>query len=134
MPDITISVGGRDYTVACQDGEEHFLQAAARLLDGEASELLGQIGRLTEARLLLMAGLLLADKTAGIEDQLRAAQQTVEVQAAELATLRKRPAPAPAPQRIEVPVIPAEVTETMAELAARAEALAARMEEAAAVK
>jgi cell division protein ZapA len=81
-----------------------------------------------------MAGLLLADKTAGIEDQLRAAQQTVEVQAAELATLRKRPAPAPAPQRIEVPVIPAEVTETMAELAARAEALAARMEEAAAVK
>ncbi|MBC7153332.1 MAG: cell division protein ZapA [Rhodobacteraceae bacterium] len=132
MPDITISVGGRDYTVACQDGEEHFLQAAARLLDGEASELLGQIGRLTEARLLLMAGLLLADKTAGIEDQLRAAQQTVEVQAAELATLRKRPAPAP--QRIEVPVIPAEVTETMAELAARAEALAARMEEAAAVK
>jgi hypothetical protein len=33
-----------------------------------------------------------------------------------------------------VPVIPAEVTETMAELAARAEALAARMEEAAAVK
>jgi cell division protein ZapA len=79
-----------------------------------------------------MAGLLLADKTAGIEDQLRAAQQTVEVQAAELATLRKRPAPAP--QRIEVPVIPAEVTETMAELAARAEALAARMEEAAAVK
>lgn len=126
MPEIRIVIGGRDYTVACQEGEEHFLQAAAKLLDAEASVLLSQIGRMTEARLMLMAGLMLADKTAGIEDQLREAQQSLEAQAAELAALKSRPAPAP--QRVEVPVIPAEVVDTMAELAARAEALAARLE------
>jgi cell division protein ZapA len=32
-------------------------------------------------------------------------------------------------QRVEVPVVPAEVTETLAELAARAEALADQIEE-----
>ncbi len=46
MPEVRISVGGRDYTVACQDGEEHFLNAAARLLEAEASVLVEQIGRM----------------------------------------------------------------------------------------
>lgn len=129
MPEVRISVGGRDYTVACQDGEEHFLQSAARLLDVEAATLLEQIGRMPEARMLLMAGLMLADKTAGLEDQLREAEARLTAQSAEIDALKRRPAPEP--QRIEVPVVPAEISETLAELAARAEALASRAEEAA---
>ena len=31
MPEITIQIGGRNFEVACQDGEEHFLQAAAAI-------------------------------------------------------------------------------------------------------
>jgi cell division protein ZapA len=129
MPEVSINVGGREYTVACQEGEEHFLQSAARMLDAEAALLLEQIGRLPESRVLLMAGLMLADKTAGLEDQLREAEARLKAQAAEIEALKHRPAPEP--QRIEVPVLPAEVSETMAELAARAEALADRVEEAA---
>jgi len=74
MPEVQITIGGRTFEVACQDGEEHFLHAAARLLDVEAASLIGQIGRMPEARMLLMAGLMLADKTAGLEDQVRAAE------------------------------------------------------------
>ncbi|MFZ5750870.1 MAG: cell division protein ZapA [Pseudomonadota bacterium] len=74
MPEVQITIGGRTFEVACQDGEEHFLHAAARLLDVEATSLIGQIGRMPEARMLLMAGLMLADKTAGLEDQVRAAE------------------------------------------------------------
>lgn len=117
MPEIEIHIGGRTFEVACQAGEEHYLEAAAKMLDTEASTLADQIGRLPEARMLLMAGLMLADKTAGLEDRLRAAQS-------ELDGLRGQE-----PQRIEVPVVPDEVTETLAELAARAEALAAEVEE-----
>ena len=69
MPEVRISIGGRDFDVACQEGEEHFLQSAAKMLDAEASVLQDQIGRMPEARMLLMAGLMLADKTAGVEDQ-----------------------------------------------------------------
>ncbi len=71
MPDIEITIGGRSFTVSCQPGEEHFLNAAAAMLDTEAQPLVAQMGRLPEARMLLMAGLMLADKTAAVEDENR---------------------------------------------------------------
>ena len=37
--EVEISIGGRSFDVACQEGEEHYLIAAARLLDGEAQVL-----------------------------------------------------------------------------------------------
>jgi cell division protein ZapA len=127
MPEVRISIGGRPYDVACQEGEEAFLHSAAALLEAEASVLAGQAGRIPEARMLLMAGLMLADKTAGLEDQLHAAEDRIAQREAELADLRARPMPAA--ERVEVPVIPMAVTDTLAELAARAEALAAEAEE-----
>ena len=71
MPEVEVSIGGRFFEVACQEGEEHFLQLAAKLLNGEASNLTNQMGRLSEGRMLLMAGLMLADKAADLDDQLR---------------------------------------------------------------
>ncbi len=68
MPEIEISIGGRVFGVACQEGEEHYLQAAAQQLDNEASVLVKQMGRLSESRLLLMAGLMLADRSGGHRD------------------------------------------------------------------
>lgn len=120
MPDLDVTIGGKVFTVSCQPGEEHFLRGAAQLLDAEAAPLMSAMGRLPEAKMLLMAGLMLADKTAALEDELR---QTRE----KLAALEARPAPAA--ERVEVPVIPVQITETLAELAARAEAAADRAEE-----
>lgn len=120
MPDIEIVIGGRSFMVSCRAGEEHFLNAAARVLDSEAQPILSTLGRLPEARMLLMAGLMLADRTASVEDELRQAQ-------ARIAALEGRPAGEV--QRVEVPVVPASVTDSLAELAARAEALAAQVEE-----
>ncbi|MGI9388738.1 MAG: cell division protein ZapA [Boseongicola sp.] len=130
MPEVQISIGGRPFAVACQDGEEHFLQSAAKLLDNEASTLMDQIGRLPEARMLLMAGLMLADKTAGSDEQMKSLEDKVAQQTAWIEELQARPEPEP--QRVEVAVIPDEVTNTLAELAARAEALADAAEEKAA--
>ena len=127
MPEVEIQIGGRSFEVACQEGEEHYLQSAARMLDTEASALTGQIGRLPEARMLLMAGLMLADKTAGVEDKLREMQAQVADLEDEL--LRMRDMPTPEPNRVEVPVVPESLTDSLAELAARAEALAAEVEE-----
>ena len=79
MPELDITIGGRTFLVACQPGEEHFLRSAAAMLDSEAQVLVGQMGRMTDARLLLMAGLMLADKTAALEDELR--EQKIKVAA-----------------------------------------------------
>jgi cell division protein ZapA len=120
MPELDITIGGRTFQVACQAGEEHFLRAAAAILDSEAQPLVASMGRLPEARMLLMSGLMLADKAAAIEDENRQLK-------AKLAEIEARPAPER--EKMQVPVIPPQVLETLAELAARAEALADRLDE-----
>lgn len=125
MPEVNISIGGRLFEVACQDGEQRYLEAAARMLDREAAVMTDQLGRMPESRMLLMAGLMLADKTAGLEDRVRELDRQIAHLETELDVARAKP-----PQRVEVPVIPAAVADTLAELAARAEALAEEMEEA----
>lgn len=127
MPETEIKIGGRSFSVSCQEGEEHFLQSAAKLLDAEASVLIAQIGRIPEPRMLLMAGLMLADKTAGLEEKLRDAEGKLGSQEALIEEMRNTPTPDP--ERVEVAVIPPIVTDTLAELAARTEALADRVEE-----
>ena len=124
MPQVEIAIGGRSFEVACQEGEEHFLHTAAAMLDVEAAHLASQVGRITEARMLLMAGLMLADKTAGLEDKVKEADTKMMQLQSQIDMLESRPA-----TRVEVPVIPAEVTETLAELAARAEAVADQVEQ-----
>ncbi|WP_136645459.1 cell division protein ZapA [Tabrizicola sp. YIM 78059] len=117
MPELEVMIGGKGFQVACQAGEEHFLRSAAAMLDAEAQPLIAQLGRLPEAKMLLMAGLMLADKTAAVEDELRLLRARVaELEARPVATR-------------DVPVVPPQVTETLAEIAARAEAMAAKVEE-----
>jgi cell division protein ZapA len=60
MVDLTIA--GRTYQVACREGEEDNLQAAARLVDAKSREALSGLGTLSEARQFLFAALLLADQ------------------------------------------------------------------------
>ncbi len=127
MPEVTIHIGSRAFQVSCQEGEEQYLHSAAKMLDDEAQVLTDQIGRLPEARMLLMAGLMLADKTAAVEDKIKEIETKLAERDAEIDNLTS--APAPEPERIEVPVVPQAVTDTLAELAARAEALAASIEE-----
>ncbi|WP_372884859.1 cell division protein ZapA [Shimia sp.] len=124
MAEVEIHIGGRSFEVSCKDGEQHFLQAAAKMLDDEAQVLTSQIGRIPEARMLLMAGLMLADKTAGVEDRLRELEAKLAETEGHLMALQNA-----GPEKVEVAVIPTGVTDTLAELAARAESLAATVEE-----
>ena len=59
---IDLSIAGRTYQVACREGEEDSLRAAARLVDGKSREALAGLGTLSEARQFLFASLLLADQ------------------------------------------------------------------------
>ena len=111
MPELDITIGGRTFLVACQPGEEHFLRSAAAMLDSEAQVLVGQMGRMTDARLLLMAGLMLADKTAALEDELREQKVKVAASAAQ-----------------EAPTATPVTLSSLSDLAARAEAMADLLE------
>jgi cell division protein ZapA len=114
MPEVEITIGGRSFQVACQEGEEHYLFSAASLLDNEAQALAEAMGRVPESRMLLMAGLMLADKTAGLEEELRAAEER----------LARAETTAPASQGL-----PAEARDSFAKIADLTEDLASEVEQ-----
>lgn len=62
MAQVTISVNGRDYAIACGDGEEAHVADLAQYVDHHASALAGKVGALGETRLLLMTALTIADE------------------------------------------------------------------------
>lgn len=132
MPELEILIGGRAFEVACQEGEEHYLQAAAAMLNVEADSLVSQTGRIPETRMLLMSGLMLADRTAGVEDRLKIMEDEAEGYRAEIdrlkSALRRAETMASEPQKVEVPVIPAGLTDDLSALAEKAEAMADEVE------
>ena len=62
MPLVNVMVNGRAYTIACDEGEEEHLRGLAAHVDAKAREVLGSVGQVGDARLLLMAALLIADE------------------------------------------------------------------------
>ncbi|MHA3914549.1 cell division protein ZapA [Halovulum sp. GXIMD14793] len=83
MPSVTLKVGGRNFDVMCDAGQEAHLERAAQILDVEASKLADN--RLPESRLLLLTGLMLADKLTEAEQSARLRDQRIEKLEAQLA-------------------------------------------------
>ena len=62
MTQLTVTINGRGYQIACDDGQEEHLKALAAYLDKRMSELVAAMGQIGDTRLLVMAGLLIADE------------------------------------------------------------------------
>ena len=62
MPDVSLTIAGRSYRVACRQGEEDSLREAAALVDSKSRDVIAGLGTQSEARQLLLAALLLADQ------------------------------------------------------------------------
>lgn len=69
MGQINVTVGGHHYLLACRDGEESHLNRLANMLNSKSEQLREQLGAMPENRMLLMAGILLADELAESKDQ-----------------------------------------------------------------
>ena len=61
MSNVTLTIGGKHYTVACAAGEEGHIEALGRSIDGKLEGMPSLSGQ-SEARTLLFAALLLADE------------------------------------------------------------------------
>ena len=64
MAEVTLTIGGRSYNVACRDGGEGHLLSLATRVDAKVAEAKGAVGTASEVRQLLFAALLLADDVA----------------------------------------------------------------------
>ena len=62
MGQVSVVIGGRTYPLSCRDGDEPHLGALAAGIAAKADGLAAQLGQMSEARLLLMAALMIADE------------------------------------------------------------------------
>lgn len=61
MAQVTLRINGYAYTVGCQDGEEAHLHAMAGEVERRIESVKAAAGQSGEARMLVMASLLMAD-------------------------------------------------------------------------
>ena len=85
MPQITVTIAGKSFRMACGEGEEAHLEGLAALFNGKIDELRGSFGEIGDMRLQVMAALTMAD-------ELLEARKKVESLEAELAAVRARAA------------------------------------------
>jgi cell division protein ZapA len=64
MAQVTVTINGRNYPIACNAGEENRIGELARYVDGKVKGFAKEFGAVGEARLLLLTALILADELA----------------------------------------------------------------------
>ena len=106
MSNVTLSIAGRNFTVACAAGEESHVLGLGSMIDGKLSAM-GELSTQSESRMLLFAALLLADELHDAATKPGSAQESM-------------------PELGSDP--PPQVTERLGALASRLENLAMRLE------
>jgi cell division protein ZapA len=68
---VNVTIHGRQFRMACEDGQEAHLQQLARDLDERIVALRGQFGEIGDARLTVMAALMVADELSETDKRLK---------------------------------------------------------------
>ena len=72
MGQVAVTINGRSYEVACDDGQEEHLVRLASYIDKKVAELVASVGQVGDTRLLVMSALLLADELSEAYSELTA--------------------------------------------------------------
>jgi len=71
MSQVTVTINGRQFRMACEDGQESHLLRLAQDLDQRIERLRGTFGEIGDTRLTVMAALTVADELADTSGKLR---------------------------------------------------------------
>jgi cell division protein ZapA len=125
MGQVQITVNGRQYYVACDEGQEQHVARLGRYLDQKVGGLVRSLGQVGDARLVVMAGLLIADELVETDQALNLAREEASRKAPDSG--RKQAAVLrPAPPSSQEEAVLADALDT---LAGRLEAIAVRLEQ-----
>ena len=78
MTELEISIGGRIFSVACDNEELEKVKEAAAIISEEADSIQSQLGRLPEAKMLLLSALMIADRLLDVETNSKVLQERSE--------------------------------------------------------
>jgi cell division protein ZapA len=87
MAQVSVTIGGRVYRMACDDGQEEHLMRLSRELDQKLAQLREAFGEIGDTRLTVMAAIVVADELSEARRRIRALEQEMEgLQETRLAT------------------------------------------------
>jgi len=87
MSQISVTINGRQFRMACEDGQEEHLTTLARELDSRIESLRGKFGEIGDTRLTVMAALTIADELGEMGTRVnRLEEELMAVQEAHVAT------------------------------------------------
>ena len=75
MAQITVTINGKAFRMACDDGEEDRLMGLADRFDSWISELKGAFGEIGDQRLTVMAGIIATDQLSELERKVNSLEQ-----------------------------------------------------------
>ncbi|MBC7577663.1 MAG: cell division protein ZapA [Tardiphaga sp.] len=75
MSHINVTINGRQYRMACEEGQEARLLQLAGSLESRIENLRGKFGEIGDARLTVMASLTLADELVDANEQIRSLRE-----------------------------------------------------------
>ncbi len=75
MAQVSVTIDGRKYRLACNEGEEQRLESLAGVIDDRIGELRASFGEIGDQRLVVMAALTIADGLAEARDEAAAAHE-----------------------------------------------------------
>ena len=87
MAEVDITINGRSYRISCKDGEEERIKSLATLINSQVKKLSEKIGQLGEARMILLASLVLLDKSDEVEKE---AEKIISITSEKIEKLAKK--------------------------------------------
>lgn len=78
MGEVTVTLNGRTYRLECDDGEQQYLLSLSEMMSERIDTMKKQFGQVGDDRLLLMAGLMVADELSEAQRKLREAEAKLE--------------------------------------------------------
>ncbi len=87
MAEVDISINGRSYRISCKDGEEERIKSLSSLINNQVQKLSEKIGQLGEARMILLASLVLLDKSDEVEKE---AEKIISITSQKIEKLAKK--------------------------------------------
>ena len=122
MGSVQVTVNGRNYAVACDDGQEAHVARLGSYLEQKVGQLVKAVGQVGDARLLVMASLMITDELVDTDQALTQLKSLVAQgnQAAAVAAPVLQPQP-PADESV--------LAHALDTLAGRIEAIAAGLEQ-----
>jgi cell division protein ZapA len=70
MGQVVVKVNGRDFPLSCPDGQEPRIRRLAQYVDAKIGEFIQTLGQVGEARLVLLAALVIADELSDANEAL----------------------------------------------------------------